>query len=732
MTPRDTVEAANVDLSTNHKWRGRNSLRRKLALILITVSLLSVAILGVLNYLQVRELLTRQVEGQLSTQGQARARSIRFGLTGIKDTVTVLARDPDVESAVIAFGASYQELLEAPELLDQPQREALEDFYRDDVATVYEDKGVEPPPLADLLPMTDAAQYLQYHYIVQNPFPLGDRDELVIAEGDTSSYRPAHEQHHPRMRELATTLGFGDLLLIDFKTSTVVYTVEKHIDLGTNVQSGPNSDSALATAITEKLAAAPLGAAVLVDFDFYVPSSGAPVMFAAAAVRNEGETVGAVAVTVPIDALNLVMTADQQWADTGFAETGESYIVGSDFTMRSDSRLWLEDPAEFLEDFAAADYPADTAEFIKAFNSTVLLQPVETEAVTSVFNGDTFAGRTRNYLNRSTLAVAEPVGVEELSWVVVSEIEWAEANRAISSYTRRMLITAAILLPIVGLLGLLLADRMTRPVEPVVDVAAKIADGDLDLEVPDMGRNEYGDVGRRINTFTADLRAQKQALTDEASQVTRLLRSALPDRVVDQFRGSDQHLEDLADSATMIVVTVTGSLDEPGVDHSWTTELASRLSLELETKADNLGIERVRSAGADHVFAAGLGSPDVAAGAAAQFVLDAIEVAKAAVVDSGADISWHAGLASGKVVAGLLSTTQLTYGVFGDPPRVAMALDSIAGPGEVLLDHSTASALGPEWVLEEIDNRIDLRGEPVTAQLLVGRRAGDMEPMESD
>jgi class 3 adenylate cyclase len=247
-----------------------------------------------------------------------------------------------------------------------------------------------------------------------------------------------------------------------------------------------------------------------------------------------------------------------------------------------------------------------------------------------------------------------------------------------------------------------------------------------------MGRNEYGDVGRRINTFTADLRAQKQALTDEASQVTRLLRSALPDRVVDQFRGSDQHLEDLADSATMIVVTVTGSLDEPGVDHSWTTELASRLSLELETKADNLGIERVRSAGADHVFAAGLGSPDVAAGAAAQFVLDAIEVAKAAVVDSGADISWHAGLASGKVVAGLLSTTQLTYGVFGDPPRVAMALDSIAGPGEVLLDHSTASALGPEWVLEEIDNRIDLRGEPVTAQLLVGRRAGDMEPMESD
>ena len=60
---------------------------------------------------------------------------------------------------------------------------------------------------------------------------------------------------------------------------------------------------------------------------------------------------------------------------------------------------------------------------------------------------------------------------------------------------------------------------MTRPVEPAVEVAARIAGGDLDIEIPDLGRNEYGDVARRINTFTADLRAQKQALDDEARRV---------------------------------------------------------------------------------------------------------------------------------------------------------------------------------------------------------------------
>ena len=65
-----------------------------------------------------------------------------------------------------------------------------------------------------------------------------------------------------------------------------------------------------------------------------------------------------------------------------------------------------------------------------------------------MFNGDSFAGRTSNYLDRSTLTVADPVDIEDISWAVVSEIEWSEANNAISRYTRRMLITATILLPL--------------------------------------------------------------------------------------------------------------------------------------------------------------------------------------------------------------------------------------------------------------------------------------------
>jgi len=711
------------------KRKGRHSLRRKLAVTMILVALTSVAVLGVLNYIQVRDLLTEQVEEQLTIQGQARARAISNGLQDIEDNVTVLARDAAVKQALVAFSAAYQDLLDQPQLLEPAEIAAVEDFYRETVAQVYTDKGVDPPPLADMLPTEEASQYLQYHYIVTNPFPAGERDELITAEGDTSAYRLTHEEHHPVMRQVPDNLRFGDLLLIDLDT-TVVYTVEKRIDFAANLTTGLGSDSALARAIIEKITAAPLGTAVLNDFDFYVPKDGAPVMFAAAAVRDEGEPIGAVAVTIPIEGLNDIMTAQGQWQDTGFGSTGESYVVGSDLTMRSDARLWLEDPEAFAAEFAAAGYPAELADFIAAFDSTVLLQPVDTEAVDIAFDGETFIGSTTNYLNQRTLTVAEPVGFEDVSWVIVSDLAWSEAKEAVNDYTRRLLITAAILLPAVGLLGLLLADRMTRPVEPVVVAAEEVAAGDLATEVPDLGRNEYGDVGRRINTFTADLRAQHEALTEEAHEVEKLLRSALPDRIVRQIREQDRHLEDLADTATVIALTATGSLVDAGVDQDWTTQLGTRLSTQLEIYADDLGIERVRSAGSSHIFAAGLGDPDVAAEAAAEFALAACAFIEEMTEEANVDVTYHAGLSSGSVIAGLLSASQITYGVFGDPPRTAMALDSIAPRAQILVDASTADELGSDWILEQTHDLLDLRGEPVTAQVLVGRRRAQTEPTE--
>ncbi len=52
------------------------------------------------------------------------------------------------------------------------------------------------------------------------------------------------------------------------------------------------------------------------------------------------------ALQFPISKINRLMTMDKRWEESGMGKTGETFIVGPDDLMRSDSRLFLEEPAE--------------------------------------------------------------------------------------------------------------------------------------------------------------------------------------------------------------------------------------------------------------------------------------------------------------------------------------------------------------------------------------------------
>ena len=123
------------------------------------------------------------------------------------------------------------------------------------------------------------------------------------------------------------------MLLIDAETSTVVYSVDKNPELGTNLVSGPYRNSALAEAVVERLQTAAADEAVIVDFEPYAPAGLAPTTFIAAAIRDEGRVTGALAVELPSELLVNLTTADQDWEGTGLGETGEVYIVGADIKV---------------------------------------------------------------------------------------------------------------------------------------------------------------------------------------------------------------------------------------------------------------------------------------------------------------------------------------------------------------------------------------------------------------
>ncbi len=242
------------------------------------------------------------------------------------------------------------------------------------------------------------------------------------------------------------------------------------------------------------------------------------------------------------------------------------------------------------------------------------------------------------------------------------------------------------------------------------------------MEIPDFGQNELGDVARRLSEFARYLRVQEESIAAEERETTRLLLSALPPRLVERLRSGDQQLQDLADSATVVAITVTGIIEDPSIDTDSAVELAARVSRDLEEVADRLGLERVRSSSDQHLFVAGIGRPSTETDSAAEFALAVGPLLDQFTDDTGVDADFRIGMCSGDIISGLLASKQLTYGVFGQPPQTAVALGTIAAPAHILVHVSTVGELGPGWQLEPTNNLLDLRGEDIQASLLIGNR----------
>ncbi len=683
------------------------SLRRHLALVLVGAAVGSVLVLGSFNYWAARTVLDEQVDQQLVTLQNEQAKEIRRGLERLRGQVAASAADARVVAALADLGEARAELGAATGLVDAADVEALTTWYQEEVVDPLAEIGIDVGGVDDLLPSTDAGRAMQLRYTLGRP-----------AGGDDSAFAAVHDRYVDDLTELASSTGFGELLLVD-RSGNVVFSLDKSIDFGTNLVDGPYDDSGLADALNRELPTVPTGDGVYVDFARYLPARGAPVLFIAAAVRDEASVVGAIAFEVDAAALTALTTAGGRWDEIGLGATGETYVVGADRLLRSDSRLWLEDPDEYLRELEGTDVDPQVAELIELFDSTILLQPVESTAVRTALDGEMFSGSSTNYLGRATSTVASPVGVDGLNWVIVADIAASETDDAVNSYLGTVLLLTALLVPVVWLCGLWLARRLTRSVAPLLAAADSVASGDLETTAPDLGGDELGDLARRLNDLTADLRSEEEALAAEEAATTEMLLAALPPRLVSRIRSGEHELDELVDRGTVVSITTVGLMDEVG-DEVEVVELASEISRRLELLAAETGVERGRSSADHHLFTAGLGSTDDGAAPAADFVVRAKRVLAEIADDVTVEVSFRAGLATGDMATGLVGSTQLSFGLWGEPPRRALALDAVAAPGQVLIDPSVVDALGDRWRVEPVGDLVDLGGAPLAAAELVG------------
>ncbi len=266
---------------------------------------------------------------------------------------------------------------------------------------------------------------------------------VIIAEMDVAeAFCPVDENGSEFFAKYTEMYGYYDLFLIN-PDGNVFYTVAKEADFQTNLVSGKYSSSNLGKLIRGVLSSKQF---TIADFAPYVPSNNDPCAFMAQPVVNNGQVDMVVGLQLSLEAINSIM----QQRD-GMGKTGETYLVGQDKLMRSDSFL---DPANHS---------------VKASFANPIKGNVDTEAVREALSGKTDQKIIMDYNGSPVLSAYAPLKVGNTTWAMIAEIDEAEAFAAVNMLKWLISIIAVVGITAILFLALLIARSITNPINRIIE-----------------------------------------------------------------------------------------------------------------------------------------------------------------------------------------------------------------------------------------------------------------------
>jgi methyl-accepting chemotaxis protein len=312
---------------------------------------------------------------------------------------------------------------------------------------------------------------------------LRDYTEAYKKGINSVEYKESEKKWNGILSTYTKKHNYYDLFLID-KNGNVVYTVCREPDYATNLINGPYASTGLGIAFKEALN----GKFKITDIEHYAPSNDAPAMFMAVPVYDDGELIGVLALQIPLDEISKIMNER-----TGLGDTGETYLVGKDLLMRSDSRFSNE--------------------------PTTLKLKVDTETAKLAIEGKEGHKIITDYRGVPVLSSYAPVTIcGQIKWGILSEIDLAEAMAPVDDLRNNIIIGLIVLALLSSAAAYYILEhliiRYLRELENILDELIK---GNLEIEPKiKFNNDEIGRLYDKVSTLVENLQEEaKRQLEDK-------------------------------------------------------------------------------------------------------------------------------------------------------------------------------------------------------------------------
>ncbi|WP_139797671.1 adenylate/guanylate cyclase domain-containing protein [Mycobacterium noviomagense] len=640
------------------------SIQSKVMVMLLLSSIVSVAVIGAIGFVSGRGALRTAASQRLTELRDSQTRAVAALFADLANSLIVYSRDPTTADAVRQFTVGFDQLANAT--ITPEQEQALKNYYTNEVVKPTDRVTGQDLDVHLLLPQSNAQKYLQAHYTA--PFRSSAESRKVDDAGDGSAWSAAEARFNSFFRDIVTRFEYGDGLLLD-TNGNVVYCVNKDADLGTNILTGPYRESNLRDAYEKALGSNDVNFVWITDFQTYQAQQGAPTAWLVSPVGGQGKIDGVLALPLPFSKIDAIMTANRDWIAAGMGSTTETYLAGPDTLMRSDSRLFIEDPKEYQSEAIASGTPRDVVNKAVQLGTTTLVQPVDTAGFRAAQQGQTGVISATDYTGNRELEAYAPLTVphSDLRWSILATRDNSEALAPIASFTKTIVLATTAIIFVICVAAMLLAQLFVRPIRRLEEGTRKISAGDYDVTVPATSRDEIGDLTKAFNEMSRNLQIKEELLKEQRKENDRLLLSLMPEPVAQRYRGGEQTIAEEHQDVSVIFADIVG-FDEFSNDVSSDVFVrgVDTLLRQFDSAAESLGVERIRTLHNGYLASCGVNAPRLDnVHRTVDFAVEMQRIVDRFKAQTGYNLALRAGVTTGKVVSGLVGRSSVVYDMWG-------------------------------------------------------------------
>ncbi|MDP7593498.1 MAG: methyl-accepting chemotaxis protein [Litorilituus sp.] len=497
--------------------------------------------------------LEKRVFSQLVAIREGQKRQIEDYFKTIESQVVSFSNDIMVMEAMADFSKSFHSFDQEFELQNN---DAIANYYQNEFGVLFKEKnpGDNSRAIEKLDQLNQNSKSLQHAYISLNPNPLGNKN-LMNDSGDGSQYSQFHKKYHSHFDVYLNSFGYYDIFLVEPESGYIVYSVFKELDYATSLLSGPYQNSGLAAAFRKANSFTDEKAHVLIDFSPYYPSYNAAAAFIASPIFNdEGQKLGVLIFQMPIDRINDVMTYDKKWRDVGLGESGETYLIGDDNLLRSQSRFLMEDKNSYIAALKQSGIDSRIIDKIDASDSAIGLQPVNSTGARQAISGQVGIKSIKDYRNIDVLSAYSPLDIAGVNWAILSEMDVAEAMQDKEAMNTRILgilfLILVALLPIAFSTAYFVGRGISTPINSFINqVNNLVKDKNLTTRIHYDGQDELAFLAKSLNGLLAEL----QGVFNSVSSLAQTIHNATENMSVN-MKETTQETTTQSDSADGVAV----------------------------------------------------------------------------------------------------------------------------------------------------------------------------------